>query len=273
MGRRNTPILSYLGLGLFVSCVSSSGYEKAEKRRETSINERISVLIRQLNDYFQVKIHISCYYPVPVQSPFDAGDVDVFLQASPFTRGLTGTFKRYGLDSDVMEVIEGFLGGSGYVQGDLERLAEKVEPLLDTVRGRVYNNEVRDVVYATTQNALSFMRTTWKSKHDDQGEGPWPRNTQIIRLSHRADLLGALMDFDLSIVACAFDGNNVRVTPRAAFSLVTMVQVVTPFIMEEKRNWTRIVKVWYALWVEIQFFCYSCTSQLFLLLPVLQERL
>jgi hypothetical protein len=65
----------------------------------------------------------------------------------------------------------------------------------------------------------------------------------MIMLSETADLLGGLMDFDISLVTCAYDGNGVRITPRAAFSLVTIAIVVTPFTMQDKRNWQRIVKV------------------------------
>eukprot|EP00797_Seminavis_robusta_P031508 Sro687_g187210.1 n/a (371) ;mRNA; r:12005-13117 len=61
-------------------------------------------------------------------------------------------------------------------------------------------------------------------------------------LDPRADMLGALMDFDVSTAACAFDGISVRITPRAALSLVRKVAVVTPFCFEEKRNRRRITK-------------------------------
>jgi uncharacterized Fe-S cluster protein YjdI len=55
-------------------------------------------------------------------------------------------------------------------------------------------------------------------------------------------MLGALLDFDISAVTAAFDGANVYIAPRAALSLLTMTQVVTPFILNEGRNRQRIVK-------------------------------
>jgi len=70
----------------------------------------------------------------------------------------------------------------------------------------------------------------------------WPRPTQLIMLDPRADLLGALLDFDISVVSCAFDGTSVRITPRAALSLIRKVAVVTPFCFEEKRNRKRMAK-------------------------------
>ena len=70
----------------------------------------------------------------------------------------------------------------------------------------------------------------------------WPRPTQLIMLDRRADLLGALLDFDLSVVSCAFDGVSVRITPRAALSLLKRIVVITPFCFEEKRNRKRVTK-------------------------------
>ncbi|KAL3939483.1 MAG: hypothetical protein SGARI_001357 [Bacillariaceae sp.] len=61
-------------------------------------------------------------------------------------------------------------------------------------------------------------------------------------LNPRADLVGALLDFDLSVVTCAYDGTTVRITPRAAHSFQTLSCTVTPYTMEEKRNRGRIVK-------------------------------
>jgi hypothetical protein len=62
-------------------------------------------------------------------------------------------------------------------------------------------------------------------------------------LNEKADLVGGLMDFDVSVACCAYDGITVYATPRAAFSLKTLVQVVTPFVFEETRNRRRISKV------------------------------
>ena len=52
-------------------------------------------------------------------------------------------------------------------------------------------------------------------------------------LDIKADLLGGLFDFDQSIVACAYNGSSIRVAPRAALSLMTNANFVTPFCLEE----------------------------------------
>ena len=70
----------------------------------------------------------------------------------------------------------------------------------------------------------------------------WPRVSQFIMLDSRADLVGGLLDFDQSVAACAFDGISVRVAPRAALSLMTEANFVTPFCFEEQRNKRRVVK-------------------------------
>jgi hypothetical protein len=61
-------------------------------------------------------------------------------------------------------------------------------------------------------------------------------------LNEKADLVGGLMDFDVSIASCAYDGITVYATPRAAFSLKTVVQVVTPFVCEARGNRRRTTK-------------------------------
>jgi hypothetical protein len=71
----------------------------------------------------------------------------------------------------------------------------------------------------------------------------WPRTTQLFMLNEKADLVGGLMDFDVIIASCAYDGITVHATPRAAFSLKTVVQVATPFVFEERRDRPRITKV------------------------------
>jgi hypothetical protein len=71
----------------------------------------------------------------------------------------------------------------------------------------------------------------------------WPRTTQLIMLNEKADLVGGLMEFDVSIASCAYDGITVYATPRAAFSLKTVVQVVTPFVCEARGSRRRTTKV------------------------------
>ena len=111
------------------------------------------------------------------------------------------------------------------------------------IRRSMYDKDNHQMVFALTQNALNSTVVKRSEHGNGWGDGLFPRNTQFIRLSETADLVGGLMDFDLSIVGCAYDGNGVYVTPRAAYSLVTLSQIVTPFILEEKRNWRRILKV------------------------------
>ena len=68
------------------------------------------------------------------------------------------------------------------------------------------------------------------------------RTSQFIMLDSQADLLGGLLDFDQSIVVSAYDGTSVRIAPRAALSLMTSSNFVTPFCFEEHRNKKRVVK-------------------------------
>lgn len=102
--------------------------------------------------------------------------------------------------------------------------------------------------YALASNGLSFALGTGQRDHyEDASFDPnidtWPRTTQLIMLNEKADLVGGLMDFDISVASCAYDGVSVYATPRAAFSLKTLTQVVTPFVFEERRNRSRITKV------------------------------
>lgn len=194
--------------------------------------------------YFQAKHRLACALHecfLRSESPFASGDVDIFLQPSALTRSLVKYLNEAGLNHDIRQYVESYIGGCGLVQGDLHRTADTVyehEP-----------GENLSFVYALSKTAfnaiLAHDNENW---HDDEYcEGVpenklWPRPTQLIMLSEMADLLGGLMDFDLSLVSCAYDGNGVRITPRAALSLLTMMLVVTPFIMEDKRNWQRIIK-------------------------------
>ena len=109
-------------------------------------------------------------------------------------------------------------------------------------------------MFSLAKNGLSFMMavahdaTESDDEFDEESydelfdEIAWPRASQLIMLHHRADLLGALLDFDLSIATCSYDGTAVRVTPRAAHSLQTLSCSVTPYTIEERRNRTRIAK-------------------------------
>ena len=148
------------------------------------------------------------------------------------------------------------------MQGDLHRYAEILSqdclrklrfcgdviencvPLTHVVSSSFEFTWDAQLVYALAKNGLSF--TVALNDHYEKSFAygiPWPRSSQLIMLNYQADLLGALMDFDISLPSCAYDGVSVRVTPRSALSLITSKQFVTPFILEEKRNRSRIVKV------------------------------
>ena len=156
-----------------------------------------------------------------------------------------------GLDPPTLDLVESYIGGCGFVQDDLHRLADEVFKRGSGVTTcTVYEvgdrspNDYYKTMFALTQNALNFMLTQDETGGAGFGFiGMFPRTSQIIRLSQKADLVGALLDFDLSIVGCGYDGNGVKVTPRSAYSLVTLCQVVTPFTLEERRNLQRISKV------------------------------
>lgn len=189
-------------------------------------------------------------------SPFSLGDVDIFLQSSPSTRCLMNKMKE--LPAEVRDMISQHLGGSGFVHRDLEAFSIQLcgghlEPQFsDTVthhweRGKKF-------CYALTANGLSFAlgaaeEVKYYGREFDAATDRWPRTTQLIMLNEKADIVGGLMDFDISVASCAYDGVGVYATPRAAFSLKTMIQVATPFVYEEKRNRTRIKKVSY--WVTL----------------------
>lgn len=139
------------------------------------------------------------------------------------------------------------------MQSDLQRISKQAFGAVDNPNTEVHESSTLGekegnigactFVYAITRNALNSLLTVDYDGDDSNRDEMWPRNTQSIMLNEKADLCGGLLDFDISLCACAYDGNGVRVAPRAAFSLVTGTQVVTPFVMKEARNWQRIVKV------------------------------
>lgn len=183
------------------------------------------------------------------KSPFCDGDVDVFLQTSPQMRSFLGMLETRGLSPDILHRIQGFLGGVGLCHEELRLYSHKVlKNLKDQGTDDNEHGEKPDFVHALTKNGLSFMSAPYADSHSPYARSyfddiePWPRPTQLIMLDPKADLLGALMDFDLSVATCAFDGTSVRITPRAALSLQRSILAVTPFCFEEKRNRKRIVK-------------------------------
>lgn len=137
----------------------------------------------------------------------------------------------------------------------LERIANKVHgqkqyPLLPSEEEL---GHVCKFVHAVSQNALNSILTnlnlddvvheSWTNSYHSNALQQWPCTLQMIMLDEQADMVGGLMDFNISICCCAFDGTHVKVTPPPAFSLITGVQVVTPFVLEEgQRNWKQILK-------------------------------
>ena len=198
---------------------------------EQYLRKRAS-LVRTVNDYF---IYSEKY------AIFSDGDVDVFLQASPMTRNLMQYFDSQRMAS-IIETISEYIGGLGFVQRDLRFMskivADETSNILDFSTA---HTNLTSFIYALAHNGLSFQLA---AHENDFKNSLWPRTTQMIQLKPQADLLGGLLDFDISAVSCAYDGNGVHVTPRASMSLVTLTQVVTPFVLNEDRNRSRIIKYW-----------------------------
>lgn len=114
--------------------------------------------------------------------PFCAGDVDVFLQASPFTRALTLKLADYGMEGNLQSHIFSFLGGCGLVQGDLHRFSKQ---LCENDLEKRFEG-IGKFVYALTKNGLSFMlakhlikpRRCPRKIEQDLSEKTWPRTSQ-----------------------------------------------------------------------------------------------
>lgn len=178
----------------------------------------------------------SHYYPGgPRCSKFSDGDVDVFLQASPLSRGTIYAIQEGGIvDQSLISLIGSYVGNGGLCDRDLGAYTQGV---MDVVAAP---NEA-EFAFTVSKNAISFI--LGKCYEDDEyGNDFWPRTSQFIMLDRRADLLGGLMDFDISVAACAYDGVSVRVAPRAALSLMTNALFITPFCLEEHRNKRRVTK-------------------------------
>ncbi|KAL3913286.1 MAG: hypothetical protein SGILL_006554 [Bacillariaceae sp.] len=195
---------------------------------EKSYNETRSKLVTKLNLKFS--------HSQPDRLAFSNGDVDVFLQASPFTRELLRVFSRLGggVPATVIDHISSFTGGCGIAGGDLQRFAGAA-----TKRIPINDKYGDELVFALTDRCLSFMMACDEGFPDNKS---WPRTSQFIMLHPYADLEGALMDFDNAICSCSYDGVGVQATERAEYALQTMTSVVTPFCLQEKRNRKRIVK-------------------------------
>lgn len=196
------------------------------------------------------------------QSLYHSGDVDIFLQRSPMERTLFDVLGRYGLNEEVYSIIRSFSSlGQVYNHNDLYRFANRLqqEELNPKFCEATTPESSLEFVYALGRNALTFtaafpdeiLRFTqrwhgeknWYEENFDDESTIWPRVSQLIMLDDKADLVGALLDFDTSVAAFAFDGVTVRGLPRAAFSLCTKTQIITPNVLQETRNRARIVKV------------------------------
>lgn len=197
------------------------------------------------NDYFEKKkalimeLHTHFLYDKRRQknrSMYSKGDTDIFLQASPLTQALMNLFEEYGISDDQITAIGSFIGHSGrnsISAWDFERFADVAMGKED---GKIKAPDETSFAFAASKTAASFILGTVEDEDDlasDFGEVMWPRTSQFIMLDVKADLLGGLLDFDQSIAACAFDGLSVRVAPRAALSLMTKANFVTPFCLEE----------------------------------------
>ncbi|KAL3931945.1 MAG: hypothetical protein SGARI_004085, partial [Bacillariaceae sp.] len=129
------------------------------------------------------------------------GDVDIFLQPSPFIQ-----MQQEKLLPEVVPKISEYIGA----QNDLYHFSKAATTKIEA--GVADNDDVGELIYALTDRSLSFMLTT---KEDSDGYGGtcrlfddmlWPRTSQFIMLSAKADLVGALMDFDIAACSCAYNG-------------------------------------------------------------------
>ena len=208
---------------------------------------RKMALLKSLHTHFIYKKKIRTYYdwgfpapPVsrqPCNSKYSDGDVDIFLQASPLSQGIVQALHERGI-GDHISLIGSYVGNAGLCDADLGRYAKGV--MNDAVQPRKPSDYPK-FAYTVSKNAVSFI--LGKDYRDDTyGNQYWPRTSQFILLDAQADLLGGLMDFDLSVAACSYDGVSVRVVPRAALSLMINAQFITPFCLEEHRNKRRVIK-------------------------------
>ena len=171
------------------------------------------------------------------------GDVDVFLQASPLTQQIVNALHKHGIkDHSLISHIGSYVSSnSGLCNKDLGTYTKDVINNAISTPRSLHEDEA-SFAFTVTKNAVSFI--LGKENEDDSYDEKqfWPRTSQFIMLDVQADLLGALMDFDVSIAACSYDGVSVRVAPRAFLSLMTNALFVTPFCFEEDRNKRRVTK-------------------------------
>ena len=194
-------------------------------------------LIKKLHSHFIYKKSYFSRYLAHKDIPcskYAKGDVDIFLQPSPLTQGLTKVFTTHGIGQEQIDMIGGFIGNVGLCENDLELFVSEVMG-----EDRIIKTPAKtQFAYAVSKRAVSFMLGSNDIYEEaDLNETFWPRSSQFIMLDNQADLLGGLFDFDMSVVACSYDGLSVRVAPRAALSLMTKSNFVTPFCFEGKRRY------------------------------------
>ena len=188
-------------------------------------------LIKELHSHFTYKKTYK-WSKDPPCSRYAKGDVDIFLQSSPLTQSLMNVFSTRGISQEQVDMIGAYIGNVGICEKDLELYVTKV--MGEDGDGVITAPDETQFAFAVSKRAVSFILGA-----EDMYENPglfsdtvWPRSSQFIMLDTQADLLGALLDFDLSVVACSYDGISVRVAPRAALSLMTTCNFVTPFCFE-----------------------------------------
>ena len=192
------------------------------------------------SDYLHLKGKILNKLADPEEKLLDAfqdGDVDIFLQSSPLTHSLIeGLERSLDYNVDALQHIMSFMGGHNRdLKAYTDKLVDNIEKGIDTDEwGFAFA-----VAHNTCTFALANRRTNPKEDEIldmDVCPSRWPRVTQCIILDNRADLFDALLDFDISCCACAYDGVNVVATPRAVLSLELLTCMITPFCLQEKRS-------------------------------------
>ena len=174
-------------------------------------------------------------------SKFSDGDVDVFLQASPWTQNIISGLHEFTNEPSLISHINSYIAlNTGLSSEELGSYTQDVINNAVSTPSSIKGDE-SSLAFTVGKTAISFL--CGKEYEDDTfGSEFWPRTSQFIMLDTQADLLGGLLDFDISVAACCYDGLSVRVAPRAALSLLTNALFITPFCFEEFRNKSRVTK-------------------------------
>eukprot|EP00956_Cyclotella_meneghiniana_P032395 scaffold89038_cov51-Cyclotella_meneghiniana.AAC.3 len=215
------------------------------------------------NEYWEAKINLIkmlhnhfIFQQRGPSSSYSKGDVDIFMQASPLTRSVINKLFEHGIRTSQIDIISSYIGNTSFCQGDIERFVTGVMGTTRQKNGIIEPPDGTKFAFALSRSAVSFIlgkRDYYERSFSSEFDHIfWPtqlintslpqRTSQFIMLDSHADLLGGLLDFDQSIVVGAYDGTSVRVAPRAALSLMTSSNFVTPFCFEEHRNKKRVVK-------------------------------